>query len=95
MIFYLLSKFAYFKPWTKIQMFGRFDLDFRKTSEQIYLQKTPIWVEMFLESFKVFVVFLEKSFCSRGQILHFSALYQYSITSKIGFRLLTDSKTSL
>ena len=33
--------------------------------------------------------------CSLMQVLHFWALYQYSVTRKIQFRILTEPKTSL
>ena len=58
-------------------------------------QKTLIYGESF-RGFSTFAQLFQKNgFEFVEQILYFCALYQYSITSKIGFRLLTESKTSL
>ena len=60
-----------------------------------YLWVTSICEQKFWGSFNNYIAFPEKWFCVRQANVAFKTLHQYSITQKIWFKILRESKTSL
>ena len=87
-----LRKFSILKPCTNIQLLRGFDLGFWYFRTN--LQKTPVCEKALWKVSRFASLSQEKNFLFIGQICRFLALQQYSVTQKIGFRHLTDSKRS-
>ena len=94
MVLCSLTRFCIIKPWINIPLLRGSNSSFWQTWKRIdrrlqyrenvfgKLQGLPRFYR------KIFFLFVD-------QILHFWALYQYLISSKIGFRFLAKSKTGL